>query len=171
MSVTLSDAFVFFLTVLYLSKTHFTSAIGMGRGEQVECNEKLIDKRQQLAVVWQPLVKLKTLLTSLKSWVKGHTTQKFTPKCCWIKNIYATTDLLLKIQTQLWKICQQLINTLAWSSTGKHSQALTRFKPLCTSTTITTPSCPQSGLDRNPSKPSLGSNTRGPASRCECVKW
>lgn len=30
---------------------------------------------------------------------------------------------------------------------------------------------PKSGLDRNPSKPSLGSSTRGPASRCECVKW
>lgn len=36
-----------------------------GRGEQGECNDKLENKPQQLAVLWRPLAKLKTLLTSL----------------------------------------------------------------------------------------------------------
>lgn len=88
--------------------------------------------------------------------------------------ISATTDWLFKTWSQICKIkassvCHRPISTPAWSSTGKHSQAVTCFKPLCI---FTTPQpLPQSGLDRNPSKPSLGSSTRGPASRCECVKW
>lgn len=54
--------------------------------------------------------------------------------------ISATTAWLFKTWSQICKIktssvCHRPISTPAWSSTGKHSQAVTCFKPLCIFTT------------------------------------
>lgn len=53
-------------TLSFKNSFHFSrggvEGVGGGQGEY---NDKLEDKPPQLAVLWRPLVKLKTLLTSL----------------------------------------------------------------------------------------------------------
>lgn len=54
MSVTPSGAFACLLTLSFKTSFRFSN---FGGGGRVECNEELKDKRQQVAVLWQPIVK------------------------------------------------------------------------------------------------------------------
>lgn len=162
MSATPSDAIVCWLKVLYLSKTHFTSAVGewmgwgVGRGNAMT-NWKMSPR--SLPFCGDRLSSLRHFWPHFKVGSKVREPRNWPPKLARSK-ISATTAWLFKTWSQICKIktgCDMFQTSVYFHYTPPPPPPPQPH--------------PKSGLDRNPSKPSLGSSTGGPASRCECVKW